>query len=226
MASTEMKPEQQAAVVELQGLLKRAKTGDLSAVPRLREYLDLNPILWKHPGDVGLQAQAAWIKLIAGKNLHLRECVVRRINAWKRELAGNSPAPLEVLLIERVIAAQLRLAYIEACEAQHDEQSIRWAEFNLKKQIHAERQLRAAVDALEAVRKASRPITVELRQPVAVPQPEPTADGMSNGNTRKAAHANHVPTNGVAVPINRINGSHNGNRVAHLLDSLVVGAEG
>jgi hypothetical protein len=55
---------------------------------------------------------------------------------------------------------------------------------------------------------------------------KPTATGSTNGSTRKAAHTNHAPANGTPVPINRINGAHNGHRMAHLLDTLAVGADG
>lgn len=215
------------ALAELRSLVARAKKGDRAVLPRLHEYLDLNPCLWKRPGDIALQAQAAWIRLIAGRNLHLQECLARRVNAMKQEWAGEAPTPTEALLIERVVSAWLRLHYFESAEAQNDEQSIRWAELRLKQQVQAERQFRVALDALETVRRASRPIAVEIRHPMAVvSQPEPTATGTTSGSTRKAAHTDHVPINGAAVPINRINGAHNGHRMSYLLDTLAVGAEG
>lgn len=227
-------PATVGAIAELRSLVVRAKKGDRTALPRLREYLDINPCLWQRPGNIALQAQVGWIKLIAGNDLHFQECLARKINALKQEWAGDSPSPVEVVLVERAVSAWLRLYYFEACEAQHDEQSIRWAEFRFKQQVHAERQFRAAEDALEAVRKASRPIEVQLRGPVVVSQPEPTAAGTTNcngarKNTAQVAQPHHTPMNGVAKAVNghnRLGKKLNGSRVSHLLDTLAVGAEG
>lgn len=121
------------AVAELKVLIARAKQGDAEVVPRLSEYLDNNPILWTQGGDLALQAQAAWINLIAGQNKHLKQCLVRKVNDIKQELSGTSPSPMEKLLVERVVTTWLRVHYCEAHDAQQDEKSLKWAEYRLKR---------------------------------------------------------------------------------------------
>ena len=164
----------------LRQLVDRAKAGDTSAVPMLREMLDANPCLWKLPGNVAVQAQAAWVERLAGPDLHLRECAVRWINQLKLAVGGPSPAPLESLLVERVVMATLQLAYVESTQAQQPG-DLRWAEFQLKRQAQAERQLRAAIDALQTLRRTAKPIMVELRQPAVAPVPEPIVAAPGNG---------------------------------------------
>ncbi|WP_291169897.1 hypothetical protein [Gimesia sp.] len=121
------------AVAELNVLIARAKQGDAEVIPRLCEYLDNNPILWTGPGNLALQAQAAWITLIAGQDKHLKQCLARKVNDMKQELSGTSPSPMEKLLVERVVTTWLRVHYCEAHDAQQDEESLKWAEYRLKR---------------------------------------------------------------------------------------------
>ncbi len=195
----------------------------------LREFLTLNPCLWQRPGDVGLQAQASWIALIAGRNLHMKECTARRVSELKQQLAGDSPpSPVEALLIERVISAWLRIGYTEAREGQRVETSLRWARFELERQAVADRQLRAAIDALESYRKAYRPIAVELRQAEAVPPTNPilpTAHGEEPSSHN--GHVNRINGMSRAATDKPGNGFHrvNGNGAAHILAGVGAGAE-
>lgn len=208
-------------------MIDRAKKGDRTALPRLREYLELNPSLWERPGNVGLQAQAAWIRLIAGPNLHLQEVTARKINAMKREYAGDAPTPMESLLVERIVTAWLRLAYVEAREALCHETSIKWAQLQMQRQAQAERQFRAAIDALANLRKAQKTITVELRQPTTVPLVEPIIAKPINGE-QSAINGHAVrqqKVNGTAKPVNRLNGAINGHhsRFGDTLDLVSTG---
>jgi hypothetical protein len=45
------------------------------------------------------QSQAAWLQLIAGPNLLLRESVERKAEQLRAELAGPEPSPLEGVLV-------------------------------------------------------------------------------------------------------------------------------
>jgi hypothetical protein len=195
-------------------------------MPPLREFFAKAPELWRNNGDLSLQVQASWTELICGKNLHMKECVVRRVNELKFQWAGESPSPAEALLVERIIIAWLRLAYIESREAQHIETSLRWAQFQMQRQAVAEKQLRMAIDALETLRKAQRPIMVDVRQPQT--HAEANTSPSANGHNHKLNGSSKSPsasTNGAAGPIggNRHNGRVNGNRVAHILDDVAVG---
>ncbi len=214
---------QEAALAELRTLVQRAKSGDRAALPRLRQYLDANPRLWKGPGNVALQAQAAWINLVAGPNLHFRECMSRQVNQLKQDLAGKSPSPLESMLVERLITNWLQLGYIEAREAQADEKSEKWFALKMQRQALAERQFRGAVNALVTLRDlASKPITVELhQQPVPAAPIEPVVPGRINGEQPGVAEEK-------ASRSKRINGHNrlNGTRVEGVLASVASSGKG
>jgi hypothetical protein len=72
----------------LQGLVRRAEQGDETALPELRAALDANPWVWERFGDLARQSEAAWLRLIAGPNLMLRESVQRKAGQLRTELAG------------------------------------------------------------------------------------------------------------------------------------------
>jgi hypothetical protein len=229
---TPNQPTEEEGLAELNSLVRRAKSGDRTAVPRLRQYLDLNPPLWHHAGDVGLQAQAAWIDLICGQNLHMRECLVRRLNEMKQGLVGDTkPSPLEVLLIERIAVAWLQVSYLDAHAVQCNEMSIRWAEFQLKRQAQAEKQYRSVIDALQTCRRVLRPISVEIHQAPAASPPAPIIAGTANGDQPAVDDVQPVSaptkrTNGFSVPVNRITSVNGHNRVSELLAPVGAGADG
>src|SRR5947199_50559 len=54
--------------VRLEALVQRAQQGDEGALTELRQVLDAHPEFWQGYGDLALQAQAAWLHLIAGPN--------------------------------------------------------------------------------------------------------------------------------------------------------------
>src|SRR5437899_2879346 len=94
---------------EISAIIARAKVGDETAVPRLRELLNAHPLLWQWYGDMGAQTEKAWVVLIAGKDLHLHECLLQYIADMKQNLAGASASPLERLVIQRIVACWLQL---------------------------------------------------------------------------------------------------------------------
>jgi hypothetical protein len=138
---------------ELQGIVAKAKSGDERVLPRLRQLLDAHPRIWQTYGDLGAQAEMAWITMIAGKNLHLRECLLRKIAAMKDDLAGAAASPLEKLVIERVVVCWLQLQHADCLEAQTGGESINLATFKMKRQEAAHRRYLGAIGALIAHRK-------------------------------------------------------------------------
>jgi hypothetical protein len=101
-----------------QGLVQRAQQGDESVLPELGQILDANPECWQGYGDLALQAQEAWLRLISGQDLLRREALQRKVDQLKAELAGTDPSPLEKLLVERTTATWLQLQYADAGYAQ------------------------------------------------------------------------------------------------------------
>ena len=205
--------ERKKAMAELQDLVERARSGDRSAVPRLREYLDCNEQLWRNCGSVAVQAQASWINGTVGPDLHLRECMGKQINRMKQELCGDSPTPLEALLVERIVTCWLHLGYLEAREAQSPETSERWFKLRMERYAMAERQFRGAVNALVTARQQAP----KIRDDAAGQQAAPPAE------TNNQIPPEHQTEAASELPP-RINGRFNGNRVDHLLQPQPAGS--
>jgi hypothetical protein len=154
---------------ELARLLKRAEQGDHAVLPSLREALDADARLWRHYGDLAAQAEASLILLAAGKNLLLAESLQRKLKALKDELGGESPSPLDRLLVERVTATWLQTAYYDGLLTQAKGASEAQAKMLQRMQDAAHRRHLSAVKTLATVRKLLRPTpsTLELlRYPV------------------------------------------------------------
>jgi hypothetical protein len=158
----------------LQSLVKRAEQGDESALPTLRAALDANPWIWERYGDLAQQSQAAWLQLIAGPNLLLRESVERKAEAMRAELAGPGPSPLEKLLVERVIACWLQTQYADAAYAQQQNPSPAQHTAALKRQAGSHQRYLHSIKTLATVRKllkpALSPVDLALR-PIAESRP-------------------------------------------------------
>src|SRR5262245_39739305 len=144
---------------ELARLLAQAEQGDRSVLPKLREALDANPIIWSHYGDLAAQAEASLILLAAGKNLLLAESLQRKLKALKDELGGESPSPLDRLLVERTTATWLQVSYFDGLAAQSAAATEARLKLILKAQDAAHRRHLTALKTLAAVRKLPRPAT-------------------------------------------------------------------
>ena len=57
------KPPAEKALDEIKAVVGRAKLGDASVLPRLRELLSQYPELWRRYGDLAAQAEAGWASL-------------------------------------------------------------------------------------------------------------------------------------------------------------------
>ena len=138
---------------EIRSLLERARRGDPAAVPALRRALEAHPEIWRACGDLAAHARDAWIGLAAGPDLVLKESLARQADSIRAGLAGPAPSPLEALLVDRVVACWVQLAYSDAAAAQMGEVSIKQAEHARKRQDSAHRRYVTAIGALATVRK-------------------------------------------------------------------------
>jgi hypothetical protein len=141
----------------LQRLVQRAEQGDESVLGELRAALAVNPWVWERFGDLGQQSQAAWLQLIAGKNLLLLESTRRRAEQLRGELAGPGASPVERLLVERVIACWLQTNYADAAYAQMKGNSPGQHAAALRRQGAAQQRYLQAMRALVTIRKLLRP---------------------------------------------------------------------
>lgn len=139
----------------LADLVGRARTGDRTALPLLRHYLDAHPEVWRRCGDLAAQARELWLGLVAGSDLFVAESVRRKLDELKAELSGPSPTPLESLVIERVLACWLQAHYADASYAQARGPGSTAAVRTelMKRQESAQRRYLASVKQLAVVRK-------------------------------------------------------------------------
>jgi hypothetical protein len=145
------------ATAELREAFETARRGDPAVLPRLRELLDERPELWRTFGDVAAHARAAWIALIAGDDLALRESTARAADALRAGVAGPSPTPLEALLAERIVASHLQRAYAEFKAAECRDASVKQLAFAERRLMGAHRRHLQAVGALATLRRLLPP---------------------------------------------------------------------
>jgi hypothetical protein len=127
-------------------------------LPQLREFLDAAPALWKEYGDLALHAEASLGMLAVGENLYLGECLHRKLDDMKHELAGPSPSPLDRLLAERVVACWAEVAYFDALWAQQIKNSTPpQAKYLLRQQESAQRRYLAAMRTLAMLQRLLPP---------------------------------------------------------------------
>jgi hypothetical protein len=158
MSTTTTTASKQDEVLErLQRLVQRAEQGDEGVLGELRAALDVNPWVWERYGDLAQQSQAAWLQLIAGKNLLLQESTRRKAERLRSELAGPAPSPVEGLLVERVIACWLQTHYADTVYAQMKGNAPGQHAAAVRRQNSAQQRYLQAMRALVTIRKLLRP---------------------------------------------------------------------
>jgi len=114
---------------------------------------------WEESGNMAYQAQEACLKAFFGKEALLtQEAQRRKCAALRRELAGESPTPLETLLVDRIVLSGLHLHYAEALYAQHLETfSLKQNEFYQRRLSLAQNRYLSAIRTLAQVRRLQVP---------------------------------------------------------------------
>ncbi len=170
-----------AGLEHVREVVKLAQAGDRSALPHLRKALDEHPECFQHPGDLALMAQQAWLELLAGPNLYLRETVERKLTAMRLELAGPNPLPLENLMVERVVACWLQVNLADTIVTAHQSQSATVRQELEQRQGSAQRRYFDAIKHLAQLRK--------MLQPSARTKSKPCEDPLLAGRPANAANA-------------------------------------
>ncbi len=156
-------------------MIAKAKAGDASVLPQLRAILDGNPALVERYGNLGRQAEAAWVALAAGTNLYMREAFARAADARRAELTRPGATPMELLLVARVVACDLQLNYLAAAEADAlgAGDSYRLVDYHAKRVERAQRMFLSATGALVTFQKLV-PAARLVAEPVAPINSRPT----------------------------------------------------
>jgi len=147
-----------AASLTLQQLIVRAKNGDASVLPELRRVLDEDQSLWEHYGNLAQQAEAGLVRLAAGANLMMAECMLRKQAALKVELAGDSIDPVVRALAERAAICALQIAYFDGLLAGSKGSTVAHLK-PLRQQLDgANRRYLDSLRTLATVKKLLRPV--------------------------------------------------------------------
>jgi hypothetical protein len=191
---------------DLTTLVQRARQGDDAVLPQLREFLRDNPKIWTAVGDLARCAQVTWLNLLAGNDHLMKESVEKMLASMRDGLAGKSPTPLEMLLVDRIIACWLQLQYAEMQVAGAKDADPKMAAFYMKYQASAERRQLAAIRQLALVRRFL-PAKAAAEEKVPV-----QANGMEKANGSKGTNGRAASRNGrstrasarQSVPANRV----------------------
>jgi hypothetical protein len=163
-------------LAELRTVSEKAEAGDRNARKRLRRLVrSSSPEIIAAASDVA--GSAAWmlIKTISAGEPLMEEALQERMLQMRAEIAGENPAPLEVLLTERVVAGWLLVEVLESlvcAQYQRDVTAHRVPPGHIIQQSRilesATRRYLAAVRELARVRKlqASRPASFHFARRV------------------------------------------------------------
>ena len=90
--------------------------------------------------DLAWNADGSFVKALAGEGLAVREAIVAKLAALRRELLGENLSPIEMLLAERAVACWLLVQDVDLRYAQNQEQlSIRQADYHQRRMDAANR---------------------------------------------------------------------------------------
>ncbi len=174
-------------------LLQRARRGDSSVLPKVREYLAGNPLQAIRDGNLAGQTQATWIDKISGSNLYRRECITDRIGKLRKTLLSEGNSPLELMLIENAITLNLMSEYYLSAEADVITDSPKWAEVSLKRIKVAVELSGQAIQSLATFRKLIPSGSANLLVPT---------KQLSDALCKKAPlAASELPSSGILPPV-------------------------
>jgi hypothetical protein len=144
-------------VAEVQQFLKRAERGDAATLPALREMLKNRAAIDLLGGNLARQVERSLVADAAGKNLALKEALLRQLEVLRADLAGPNPTPVERLLAERAVTCWLHLYDLEVRFVQSRNLTINQADYQQRALDRAHKRYLSALKALVTVRKLALP---------------------------------------------------------------------
>jgi len=202
LQATAAEPEAEKAkkpgMTPLEATITLARRGIKKVLPILRRALDEHPELWEHVGNLALQTQENWLRLVAGKDLLLAEAMRRHLDAMRSELAGTKPSPLDRLLIDRILATNVQAMYFDAMETTDPTaENMRVARYRMDRREQAHKQFLSAVKMLATVRNlVARTNVIQVELIHKPPTPSPIMAGangsMYQGKASGAQRASHT----------------------------------
>ena len=171
----------------LQALVAAANAGDQAAAKRALALVEQSPALLNALSTLQHTAEQSWLALLYGTSDQEtlgRKVSERDLAQLRRDLLGAHAAPLERVLVDRVVVAWLQAHYADVTYARQlqGEMSLKMAEYLQRRCERAQRQLLRALTTLATVRQKLTPaqlnIALDGGQQVNIAGPSPsTADG-------------------------------------------------
>ncbi len=163
---------------QLDALVAAANSNIPGAIDKLRQVLTDLPEIWQRVGDMGKQAEAAIIVLIARGDKLIQESLLKQLEQMRSDLHGASPSPMEKVLVDRFVLLWLHAQHVStAYQIQPETQSIASGRYLSALRESAQRQLNLALQAITTYRKLGSPKFTIARPTIPFPTdsegPEP-----------------------------------------------------
>jgi hypothetical protein len=114
----ELSEETRDRLAELRALSEKAEAGDREARKELRRLVrDSSAEVIAEASDFGRRAEQTLARTAAGGDPLTEEALYAKLDLMRREIAGEDPTPLEVLLTERVVSLWMFTTLLEALMA-------------------------------------------------------------------------------------------------------------
>ena len=139
-------PTTPVVLAHAQKLLDRRKSGDHSVDAELTQMLERYPSLLFRFADLGLLAHANLLKMIAGDDSVFQAAIVKQLDALRAQFPVNGD-PASRLLVDRILATWLHIAYADSKLAQSEHLDRSSQVFYAGRQQQAHRQHMEAIRA-------------------------------------------------------------------------------
>ncbi len=117
MSSTtplELSEDAKERLKALEALSERVEAGDKSVRKKLRKAVrESAPEVISQASDIARQGQWGLIKTAAAGEPLKEEALLARLDLMRSEIAGSNPTPLEVLLVEKIVAMWMLTELLE-----------------------------------------------------------------------------------------------------------------
>jgi len=141
----------------IRALLQRAAKGDTATLPAIRKLLENPANIDYFGGNLAKRAQWAFLRAMAGEDLAVQEAISAKLTALRKELQGENPTPVEVLLVERIVTCWLQVQDADLRAGSAKDTTFKQADYNQRRMDAANRRYLAALKALALVRKLAVP---------------------------------------------------------------------
>jgi hypothetical protein len=153
----------------LTAMSQRAGAGDEEASRALIEACRTVPKLWEIMSILSSMAVRSWVDLIASDRPGAevtRRTIEKEIERKRKEVAGEDPSPLELLLAERVALCWVAVTHADAQYTRKlkEGMSFREGEYYSKRCEQTQRQLLKAIESLARVRRLLTPMQINIGQ--------------------------------------------------------------